>query len=328
MSVLVGTCSWTDKTLIACKRFYPPGCSTAEARLRYYASQFPLVEVDSSYYAMPSIDNSVRWVERTPHDFAFNIKAFRLLTNHPTQLAMLPKDMRAALDGADNTKLYYRDVPGELQRELWRRFREAIAPLQDAGKLRLVHFQFPPWLLRNRSGHDHVRHCIEMMQGYTVSVEFRNRVWFEGEHTATTLAFERELGVVHTVVDAPQGFSNSVPQVWEATHPRFAYVRLHGRNAATWDVNGATAASDRFNYNYPAGELAELAGRIGRLAALVGQTHVVFNNNMEDQGQKNARSMMAELPASKPSGPLRSAPGMKFFKRILTCEFKCSSPAS
>ena len=92
MSVLVGTCSWTDKTLIACKRFYPPGCSTAEARLRFYASQFPLVEVDSSYYAMPSVDNSMRWVERTPADFVFNIKAFRLLTNHPTQLLMLPKD--------------------------------------------------------------------------------------------------------------------------------------------------------------------------------------------------------------------------------------------
>jgi uncharacterized protein YecE (DUF72 family) len=85
-----------------------------------------------------------------------------------------------------------------------------------------VHFQFPPWLLRNRAGHDHVRHCVEMMAGYTVSVEFRSRMWFEDEHTASTLAFERELGVVHTVVDAPQGFDNSIPQLWEVTHPRFA----------------------------------------------------------------------------------------------------------
>jgi len=295
MSVLVGTCSWTDKTLIACKRFYPPGCSTAEARLRFYASRFPLVEVDSSYYAMPSVDNSMRWVERTPADFAFNIKAFRLLTNHPTQLVMLPKDIQEALAGMSKTRFYYRDLPQEVRVELWRRYREAVAPLKDAGKLRLVHFQFPPWVLRNRDGHDHVRHCVEMMEGHTVSVEFRNKVWFEGEHTASTLAFERELGVVHTVVDAPQGFSNSVPQVWEVTHPEFAYVRLHGRNAATWDVKGSTAASDRFNYDYPDGELAELATNIVKLAGVGIETHVVFNNNAEDQGQRNARSMMAEL---------------------------------
>jgi uncharacterized protein YecE (DUF72 family) len=269
--------------------------------LRFYASQFPLVEVDSSYYAMPSIDNSMRWVERTPEAFVFNIKAFRLLTNHPTQLVMLPKDIQVALAGIGKTRFYYRDVPPDIRQELWRRYREAIAPLKEAGKLRLVHFQFPPWLLRNREGHDHVRHCVELMAGHTVSVEFRNKVWFEGEHCASTLAFERELGVVHTVVDAPQGFSNSVPQVWEVTHPELAYVRLHGRNAATWDVKGAMAASDRFNYDYSRGELTELAAHIRKLSELVAQTHVVFNNNAEDQGQRNARSLTNELTGDAPS---------------------------
>ena len=295
MALRIGTCSWTDKTLIASKRFYPPGCSSAEARLRYYATQFPLVEVDSSYYAMPSPDNSVRWVERTPADFVFNIKAYHLLTNHPTQIATLPKDIQEALAGIGKTRLYYRDVPEEIRRELWRRYRESIAPLQAAGKLGLVHFQFPPWLLSNRAGHDHVRHCVEMMQGHTLSVEFRNRLWFEGRHAASTLAFERGLRVVHTVVDGPQGFANSLPQVWDATHPEFAYVRLHGRNAATWDLKGATAASDRFDYDYPDAELVELGARIRELAGRVAQAHVVFNNNAEDQGQRNARALMRLL---------------------------------
>lgn len=299
MSVSVGTCSWTDKTLIGCGRFYPKGCSTAEARLRYYASQFPLVEVDSSYYAMPSTDNSVRWVDRTPADFVFNIKAFRLLTNHQTPLQVFPNDMQAALAGLNKPMVYYRDLPDEIRLEVWRRYREAIAPLKDAGKLHLVHFQFPPWLLRNRAGHDHVRHCIEMMAGHTVSVEFRNRMWFEGEHTASTLAFERELGVVHTVVDAPQGFDSSIPQVWEATHPRFAYVRLHGRNAGTWNLKGSTAASDRFNYDYPDIELAALGDRIAELAGRVVDVDVVFNNNMEDQGQRNARTLIDVLTQRK-----------------------------
>jgi uncharacterized protein YecE (DUF72 family) len=291
MAVWVGTCSWTDRTLVACKRFYPKGCSTAEARLRFYATQFPLVEVDSSYYAMPSRSNSVLWAERTPAGFAFNIKAFRLFTNHPTTVATLPADVQQALALAPATRLYYKDVPAEVRHELWRRFHEAIEPLDATGKLRLVHFQFPPWLTRTAAGRQHVRHCMEMMDGQTVSVEFRNRIWFEGEHAATTLAFERELGVVHTVVDAPPGFSNSVPAVWEATHPDFALVRLHGRNTASWSLTNSTASSDRFNYDYSDAELQSLVDPIRRLAHSVLETHVVFNTNMEDQGQRNARRM-------------------------------------
>jgi len=113
------------------------------------------------------------------------------------------------------------------------------------------------------------------------------------------LGFERELGVVHTVVDAPQGFDNSVPQIWEATHPRFAYVRLHGRNAATWNVKGGTAASDRFNYDYSDSELAGLANRVAELAKRGLDVDVVFNNNMEDQGQRNARSLIGVLEELK-----------------------------
>jgi uncharacterized protein YecE (DUF72 family) len=289
-SILVGTASWTDKTLIACGRFYPKEARTAEARLRHYASQFPIVEVDSSYYALPAVATSQLWVERTPHGFVMNVKAFRLFTGHQTTPAVLPKDVQQAL-GPRKGNLFYKDTPAELRDELWRRFHEALAPLRHAGRLGLVHFQFPPWLLRNREGHEHVRHCIDRMQGFTVSVEFRNRTWFDDAHRDQTIAFERELAVVHTVVDGPQGFANSVPAVWETTHPRFALVRLHGRNAATWNVRGATASSDRFNYDYPDVELAGLAASIRRVTTPPLQTHVIFNNNMEDQGQRNARTM-------------------------------------
>ena len=112
MTIAVGTASWTDPTLIASKRFYPNGCTSAEARLRFYASQFPLVEVDSSYYAMPSASNSVLWVERTPPHFTFNIKAFRLFTGHQTDRTKLPKDIQAALPPSDKKNLYYKDTPG------------------------------------------------------------------------------------------------------------------------------------------------------------------------------------------------------------------------
>ena len=295
MPVLIGTASWTDKTLLECGRFYPASATTAEARLRYYASQFPLVEVDSSYYAMPAPNTAQLWAERTPNGFVMNVKAFRLFTGHQTSPTVLHKDIRAALPPSTKANLYYKDVPGEIRDELWRRFIEALAPLRAANRLGLVHFQFPPWLVRNAAGQAHVRLCVERMAGHALSVEFRHKSWFEGDHAASTLAFERELGVAHTVVDGPQGFANSVPALWEATHPAFALLRLHGRNTETWNVKGASAASDRFNYDYSEAELADIATKVARLALQAASTHVVFNNNMEDQGQRNAALLMRLL---------------------------------
>jgi uncharacterized protein YecE (DUF72 family) len=296
-NILLGSASWTDKTLVACGRFYPPQAKSAEARLRYYATQFPLVEVDSSYYGMPTPANAQLWAERTPEHFTFNVKAFRLFTGHQTSPIVLHKDLQQAL-GPDPPKvLYYKDTPKEIRDELWRRFSEALEPLRQAGKLGAVHFQFAPWLLRNREGMAHVAHCAEMMQGHLLSVEFRNKTWFDGDNLGKTIAFERELGVAHTVVDEPQGFANCVPCVWEVTHPALALVRLHGRNQETWNSKGP-ASSSRFNYWYSDDELAAMVPRIRGIASLAESVHVVFNTNYEDQGQVNAGRMMRLLDSS------------------------------
>lgn len=298
MNVLVGTASWSSKTLVDSGRFYPPGVTSAEARLRHYASCFPLVEVDSSYYAMPVPATTQLWAERTPDGFVMNVKSFRLFTGHPTSPSVLPKDIRAALPPSTRRFLYLRDVPGELVDELWRRFVEALLPLRGSGRLGMVHFQFPPWVVRQAAGHAHVRMCVERLAGHTVGLEFRHASWFaDAQAVASTLAFERELGVVHTVVDGPQGFSNSVPAVWEVTHPTLALLRLHGRNTDTWNVKGASDSSERFNHDYGAAELADIAMHVKRLAARAKTTHVVFNNNMEDQGQRNAASFTRLLRA-------------------------------
>ena len=239
---------------------------------------------------MPSAANSALWVERTPQDFVFDVKAFRLFTGHQTDVKVLHKDIQQAL-GPTSKPIYYRDVPLEIQDELWRRFKEALWPLVSACKLGAVLFQFPPWLLRNKQGHAHVAHCVERMDGYPVSVEFRNQTWWAPEHREATLRFEQELGVSHVIVDGPQGFANSVPQVWEVTNPKLAIFRLHGRNTATWNVRGQTAASDRFNYDYSEAELGSFVEPIRGIASEVEDVHVVFNNNYEDQGQRNARTL-------------------------------------
>src|ERR1700704_18793 len=294
--IVVGTASWTDKSLVASKRFYPPKCNSAEDRLRYYATQFPMVEVDSSYYALPSPENSRLWVERTPPEFIFNIKAFRLFTGHQTAPSALPPDIAEALGPIDKKHLYYKDVPGELRDELWRRFREAVEPLKEAGKLQAVHFQFAPWMAFHPENRAHIEECQRKLDGFHLAVEFRNKTWFEGRKAAITLDFERERGLVNVIADEPTGTANSIPMVWEVTVPALAIVRLHGRNSATWNIKGA-ASSERFNYDYSEAELADFARKISDLPAEL--TQVVLNNNYEDQGQRNARTLASILDTKK-----------------------------
>src|SRR5690606_13814645 len=299
-----------DPTLLACGRFYPPHVRTPEARLRHYAGQFGMAEVDATYYGLPSGHMAHAWATRTPARFVFNVKAFRLFTGHAAPLRALPADIRRELgasgDDADAPAppgsparsaptLYYGQVPAELRDELWRRFLIALEPLRMAGKLGAVQFQFAPWVRRGARGMALLRECARHMDEHLMAVEWRHRSWVDSPAaTASTLALQRELGVAHTVVDAPQGFDNAVPAVWETTHPELAVLRLHGRNAAAWN-NTSGASSGRFQYEYSPAELAELADRLKRLAERVRSAHAVLNTNYQDQGMRNAAGLAAAL---------------------------------
>jgi uncharacterized protein YecE (DUF72 family) len=289
--ILVGTASWTDKTLIASGRFYPPSDNTPETRLRYYASQFPLVEVDSSYYAIPEARVAQLWAERTPPSFLFNVKAFRLLTGHQTAPSALPKDLAKALGPIKTRNLYYKDAPAEIRDAVWERFREGIAPLRASGKLVAVHFQFAPWVAFHPRNMEHIDECREQLRGLQLSIEFRNKTWFEGRHAQRTLDFERQRGLANVVVDEPQGPANTIPSVWEVTTPKLAVVRLHGRNHGTWNQKGLQTSAQRFNYDYNTAELTDLAKMIRQLGTQADLTQVILNNNYEDQGQRNAREL-------------------------------------
>jgi len=116
-NVLVGTSSWTDKSLIESGKFYPRTATTAEDRLRFYAAQFPIVEIDSSYYGIPTVENAQRWVERTPPGFVFNIKTYRLFTRHQTPIVSLARDVRAALGPVTKKNVYDKDLPSEITEE-------------------------------------------------------------------------------------------------------------------------------------------------------------------------------------------------------------------
>ena len=304
--ILVGSCSWTDPTLIASGRFYPAGVTSAEARLRYYADQFPIVEVDSTYYAPPSARNSELWAARTPGDFVFNVKAYGLLTGHPARVDRLPGWIAAALDAPARSKknAYLKDLDAATVERLWRAHREALEPLAAAGKLGAVLFQYPPWFVRSPEHAEHLRSLPERLPGWPLAVEFRGGGWMSDSAAPETLRLLEDAGLAYVSVDEPQGFRSSTPAVVAATAP-LAVVRLHGRNAATWEAR-THVASDRFKYLYGDEELEEWVPRVRELGRQAKDVHVLFNNNYEDWGMRNARRMAQLLGAERrpPQGRL------------------------
>ena len=293
--VLIGTCSWTDPTLIRSGHFYPPSAKSAEDRLRFYAGEFGIVEVDSTYYAMPAEQTARLWVERTPKDFVFDIKAFRLLTDHPTPAKSLPKDLRDALPSpvAEKTNLYQRDLPAEVVTEVWDRFESALLPLDSAMKLGVVLFQFPPWFYPGARQREYILSCKDKLPQYRLAIEFRQHLWLKDSNREQTIDFLRRNNLSFVCVDEPQGFKSSVPPVSEATSDQ-GLIRFHGRNSEMWEKRGAGVA-ERFNYLYNDGELREWVPKVRNLADRTRQLHVLFNNCHEDKAVTNARQIRLML---------------------------------
>jgi uncharacterized protein YecE (DUF72 family) len=295
-TTLIGISSWTEPTLIKRGDFYPKGVSSAEQRLRFYATQFPIVEVDSTYYFPPSERNAALWVERTPAEFTFNVKAYALLTNHPTRVDSLYKDVREALpdEVAAKRNVYREKMPEELADEVWERFRAALMPLHSAGKLGAVLFQFPQWFVIGRASKAYLLECAARLPDYRVAVEFRHKTWMEERNQKETLSFLEEHGLAFVCVDMPQGFDSSLPPVAAATSTELAMIRFHGRNRKNWEGKTETAAP-RFQYDYPKKELEEWVPKVEALAEQAGETHVLMNNCYEDYAVKSARQLASLL---------------------------------
>jgi len=290
--VRVGTASWTDRTLIE-SGWYPPEADTPERRLRYYARQFPLVEVDASYYALPSEYTAAAWAARTPGGFTFNVKAFSLFTQHPTRVAALPADLRPAVQQAGKDRVYLKDVDPAVTGQLWDRFLSAVGPLRQAGKLGAILLQFPPWFPIGRARKDYIAWCAERVAPDRVCVEFRNHTWMTPGNQAETLEFLSSHRLPYVCVDMPQGHRDSIPPVLAVTDPHLAVVRLHG-HSERWDSKDI---HERFGYRYTGEELTGWAGKIAALAREAEQTHVVFNNCYRDYAQANAQQLATLLEA-------------------------------
>jgi uncharacterized protein YecE (DUF72 family) len=293
--ILVGTSSWTDPTLVRSGRFYPERARSPEDRLRFYASQFDIVEVDSTYYSMPAEETARLWVERTPANFVFDIKAFRLFTHHPTPVKVLPRDLKETVPDqvGHKTNIYQRDLPSHVMAELWNRFESALLPLDSAMKLGAVLFQFPPWFYPGDSQRSYMLSLKKRLPQYRIAVEFRHGSWLNEKNRERTLSFLRDNDLAYVCVDEPQGFPSSVPPVVETTSDN-GLLRFHGRNTEMWERKDASAA-ERFNYLYSDEELQEWVPRIRELSSRTTQLHVLFNNCYQDKAVRNAQQIRLML---------------------------------
>ena len=295
-TVRIGTASWTDPTMTAGAVFYPRGVDSAEERLQYYAAQFPLVEIDATYYALPVARVSELWRERTPPDFIFDVKAHALMTGQPTETKRLPKAIRDALptELAAKPRIYARDMPAELRDAVWQMFREGLEPLRAAGQLGSVLLQYPKWFFPISESRDEILAAREQLGGQAFAVELRNGSWFNDKNVDRTLRFLTDNKLPFVMVDEPQGFKSSVPELVAVTSPDLAVMRFHGRNAENWEKKNITPA-ERFRYLYDREELAGWAPRLAEAGKQTRDLHVLMNNCYANYGSTNARELASIL---------------------------------
>ena len=287
--IRIGTASWTDKTLLESGWYPADATKDPEKRLEFYASQFPIVEVDATYYSPPAEQTTALWAARTPADFVFNIKAYGLLTGHPVKTSTIYKDIRPETEKAN---VYPKDVEPQVYEEIWTRFLSSLDPLVSAGKLGVLLFQFPPWFTIRRSNKDYLVEVKKRCSPLKVAVEFRHASWFDGDNRSETLELLRKHHLPFVCVDMPQGHKSSIPPVAEATAD-LALVRFHGRSEE-WTSNDI---HKKFGYLYSERELKDWAPKLRKLSSAAKETHVLMNNCYSDYAQRNAKQLIDLLGA-------------------------------
>lgn len=242
-------------------------------KLEAYAGHFPIVELDSSFYAVQPIRNAEKWARETPVSFQFIVKAYQAMTGHQRGFA-----------------------PFETKEEMITAFRASVEPLKQANKLAMVLCQFPPWFDCKKENVQWLRYLKQQLVGLPVALEFRNQSWFSDEMRSKTLQFMRDEEWIHSICDEPQAGSGSVPTVLEATNANKTLIRLHGRNVHGWnDPGDGTWRDVRYLYRYNQAELTEWRHNLHILAKQSKDIYVIFNNNSGGDAASNAKQLIEML---------------------------------
>lgn len=276
--IRIGLAGWGDHDDLY------PARTPAKDKLAWYAGYFNVVEVDSTFYAVLGEEVYRRWLAETPSDFTFIIKAYQGMTGHSRG--------KSPFGG-----------PGDM----FQAYLDSIRPVVEAGRLKAVMFQFPPWFDCTAEHVRQLRAIRKWMGNLPLALEFRHQSWFTPANRECTLAFMRKEGWIHIVCDEPQIGQGSVPTVLEPTHSELTIVRMHGRNAAGWSQASAPNWREiRTLYRYSLEELQDWVGMLEQLLSKgTKEICMIFNNNSGGDAASNALDMMGLLGQSPRELPPR-----------------------
>jgi uncharacterized protein YecE (DUF72 family) len=264
--------------------FYPPRSGTRPVvdELAYYAEHFDTVEVNSTFYRVPSVTMTRSWAERTPRGFEFAIKLFQKFT-HPAM------HREATHDEDEKTIPFHGAVPTATAGDA-EAFAAAIEPLATAGKLGPLLAQFPPSFRNNDATRDYLSWLLEQWRGIPMAVELRHRSWSDDADVVREMLAEHDAAWVQ--IDEPK-FEDSIRQDDTPDTSAFVYLRLHGRNAAQWWSH--ERSEDRYNYLYSADELEPFAEAADVARRLMKKLYLYMNNHFEAKGVANAAMLRHRL---------------------------------
>lgn len=261
----IGLTGWMDHPLIASDR---------KRLLEDYASHFPFVEMDTSFYAIPSIKNIQSWIDKTPESFQFIPKAFKAMTLH------------------EPWEKHFQSFE-----EVFDLFKKHFSPMIQAGKVKAFLFQFPPFFRYSEKNISYLKQVRDWMGGLPVAIEFRHQSWYSADHREDTLGFMSRHEFIQVVIDQPQTPSNSVPTILEATSKQLTLYRLHGQNYSGW-LNANDDENWRENrtlHDYTKEELSKVKENTLLLKQQSQEVSVIFNNNSGGHAAKNAKELQEML---------------------------------
>src|SRR6266571_6762958 len=181
--ILVGTASWSDPGFV--QHWYPKGMRAHE-RLGWYAQQFEMVEVNSTFYSVPDLRMVERWCAATPDRFTFDVKLHQLFSFHSTAAKLLPPDLQrcAETDGKGKVK-----ITPALEEAMLSVFLRSVSTLRADGKLGVLLLQLSPAFSPRKHQLSELEHLIDSLGDCRLAIEFRNRNWAIGEQLKSTIDF-------------------------------------------------------------------------------------------------------------------------------------------
>lgn len=238
--------------------YYPEGLPK-ESWLAFYAQEFRTLEINFTYYRMPTARGLAGMARKVPEGFVFAVKAAQNMTH-----------------------------ARERDPKVFEQFRDALKPLIDQHKFGVILAQFPNSFRAGAESDSYLQFLREQLESLPVVVEFRNKEWVTGKTGQATFDFLRQQNLGFCCVDEP--YFPRVAQVTSAT----AYIRFHGRNYQKWWKH--EQAWERYDYTYPAEELQEWAPKIEQMNGMAENTFVFSNNHYRAQGIDTARQLKLLLP--------------------------------